>query len=143
MLNKFSIEKLKLKSKFATDFNLITHILMMIPSNEEIERVTYFSTFANANRLFVLSIFLDYNMRYNILYIPIPPLSVEVYRLLKEFFRWYDKNRSNKIHPIELAALMHIKVVTIHPFADGNGRISRLMMNFLLHKRRISKLSIK
>ena len=33
-----------------------------------------------------------------------------------------------------LAALVHQKFVTIHPFRDGNGRISRLMMNFVLKK---------
>ena len=51
--------------------------------------------------------------------------------LLIEFFDWYVKNK-NKIHPVELAALVHFKFVSIHPFSDGNGRISRLMMNFVL-----------
>ena len=60
-------------------------------------------------------------------------LPVEVYPLLREFFKWYEKNKK-KLHPVELAALVHLKFVTIHPFADGNGRISRLMMNFVLHK---------
>ena len=62
-----------------------------------------------------------------------PPLPVEVYPMLTEFFRWYSKNK-NKIHPVELASMVHLKLVTIHPFADGNGRISRLAMNFILHK---------
>jgi Fic family protein len=64
----------------------------------------------------------------------VPPLPVEVYPLLREFFRWYGKNKS-KIHPVELSALVHLKIVTVHPFADGNGRISRLMMNFVLRKK--------
>jgi Fic family protein len=38
------------------------------------------------------------------------------------------------MNPVELAALAHLKFVTIHPFADGNGRVSRLMMNFILHR---------
>ncbi|MCD6547222.1 MAG: Fic family protein [Nanoarchaeota archaeon] len=63
----------------------------------------------------------------------VPPLPVEVYLLLKEFFRWYNKNK-NKVNPVELAALAHLKLVTIHPFYDGNGRISRLVMNFILNK---------
>ena len=63
----------------------------------------------------------------------VPPFPAEIYPLLREFFRWYDKNKK-KLHPVELAALVHLKFVTIHPFADGNGRISRLMMNFVLHK---------
>ena len=63
----------------------------------------------------------------------IPPTPVELQTLLKEFFDWYNQNK-NKIFPVELAALVHLKFVTIHPFSDGNGRISRLMMNFVLNK---------
>ena len=62
-----------------------------------------------------------------------PPFPAEIYPLLMDFFRWYHKNK-DKLHPVELSALVHLKLVTIHPFADGNGRISRLMMNFLLNK---------
>lgn len=61
----------------------------------------------------------------------VPPLGVEVYPMLQDFFSWYVKNK-NKLHPVELAALVHLKFVTIHPFADGNGRMSRLMMNHIL-----------
>jgi Fic family protein len=65
----------------------------------------------------------------------VPPFPAEIYPLLRELFKWYDKNKSkNKLHPVALAALVHLKFVTIHPFTDGNGRISRLMMNFVLHK---------
>jgi len=53
--------------------------------------------------------------------------------LLKEFFDW-DNKEKKKIHPIELASLMHLKFVTIHPFTDENGRISKLIMNFVLKK---------
>ncbi len=63
----------------------------------------------------------------------IPPSPVEIDPLLTDFFQWYKKNKSI-IHPVELAALVHLKLVTIHPFADGNGRISRLAMNFILHQ---------
>ena len=38
------------------------------------------------------------------------------------------------MHPVYLAALVHLKFVTIHPFGDGNGRISRLVMNYVLNK---------
>jgi len=70
-----------------------------------------------------------------------PPLAVEVYPMLAEFFRWYNKNK-NKLHPIELAAMAHLKFVTIHPFGDGNGRISRLVMNFILHRKKYPMLDI-
>jgi Fic family protein len=73
-----------------------------------------------------------------------PPLAVEVFPMLEEFFKWYNKNKKkHKIHPIELAALVHLKFVSIHPFVDGNGRISRLMMNFVLNKNGYPMLDIK
>jgi len=71
-----------------------------------------------------------------------PPSPVEVYPLVTEFFKWYHKNKG-KIHPVELAAIAHLKFVTVHPFADGNGRISRLIMNFILHKKGYPMLDIK
>jgi Fic family protein len=63
----------------------------------------------------------------------VPPSPVELRPMLADFFGWYDRNRT-RTDPVELAALVHLKFVTIHPFADGNGRISRLMMNFALNK---------
>jgi Fic family protein len=63
-----------------------------------------------------------------------PPYPIKIYPMLRDFFKWYAKNK-NALHPVELAALVHLKFVTIHPFSDGNGRISRLMMNFVLNRR--------
>jgi Fic family protein len=44
---------------------------------------------------------------------------------------FYSQNK-NSMHPVELAANVHEKFVTIHPFVDGNGRTARLLMNFIL-----------
>ena len=63
----------------------------------------------------------------------VPCTPVEINPMLRDFFRWYNKNKG-KLHPVELAALVHLRFVTIHPFGDGNGRLSRLMMNFVLNK---------
>lgn len=63
----------------------------------------------------------------------VPPLPVEIHPLLQAFFKWYGRSRA-KLHPVELAALVHLRLVTIHPFTDGNGRVSRLMMNLVLDK---------
>ncbi len=70
-----------------------------------------------------------------------PPSPVELNPLLSDYFRWYNKNKE-KLNPVELAALAHLKLVTIHPFADGNGRISRLAMNFILNKKNYPLLNI-
>ena len=63
----------------------------------------------------------------------VPPYPVELDFLLREFFDWYKKNK-NSLHSVYLAGLVHLKFVTIHPFGDGNGRISRLLMNYVLNK---------
>ena len=70
-----------------------------------------------------------------------PPMFIELDILLKEFFDWYHIEKK-KSHSVELAALVHLKFVTIHPFTDGNGRISRLMMNFVLKKYKFPLLDI-
>ncbi|MBU4070260.1 MAG: Fic family protein [Nanoarchaeota archaeon] len=70
-----------------------------------------------------------------------PPFPAELYALIEEFFSWYKKNK-DKLHPVELAALVHLKFVTIHPFSDGNGRISRMMMNFVLKDNKFPLLDI-
>lgn len=62
-----------------------------------------------------------------------PPSSVELDLLIMEFFDWYNNNK-NKLHPVHLAALVHFRFVSIHPFGDGNGRITRLFMNYVLNK---------
>jgi len=63
----------------------------------------------------------------------IPPPYTAVNLLASGFFKWYNVNKK-KLNPVELAALVHLKFVTIHPFDDGNGRITRLMMNHVLNK---------
>lgn len=62
--------------------------------------------------------------------------------LLKQFFRWHDKARKTQ-NPVELAGLAHFRFVSIHPFGDGNGRISRLIMNYILDQHGYPMLNIK
>ena len=69
------------------------------------------------------------------------PFPAELEVLLRDFFKWYHKNKS-KLNPVELAALVHLKFVSIHPFSDGNGRMSRLIMNFVLHNAQYLMLNI-
>lgn len=60
-----------------------------------------------------------------------PPQPFMVAKEMEDYFIWYETNK-NKLHPIILAAEMHERLVTIHPFIDGNGRTSRLIMNLIL-----------
>ncbi len=70
------------------------------------------------------------------------PPGDKVFSLLREFFKWYQSVKS-KMNPVELAALAHLKFVSIHPFGDGNGRISRLLMNCILDENRYPMLNIE
>lgn len=60
-----------------------------------------------------------------------PPQPLVVPKEMEDYFIWFEENKS-KLHPIILAAEMHERLVTIHPFIDGNGRTSRLVMNLIL-----------
>lgn len=60
-----------------------------------------------------------------------PPEACEVPMLMHKLADWVRGNK-NKLHPIELAAILHHKLVYIHPFFDGNGRTARLLMNVML-----------
>jgi Fic family protein len=61
----------------------------------------------------------------------VPPDAIEVPHKMKELVEWVNVNKSN-LHIIELSAVLHHKLVYIHPFFDGNGRTSRIIMNLLL-----------
>jgi Fic family protein/DNA-binding XRE family transcriptional regulator len=60
-----------------------------------------------------------------------PPQPFMVAKEMEDYFIWYETNK-NKLHPVILAAEMHERLITIHPFIDGNGRTSRLIMNLIL-----------
>ena len=53
--------------------------------------------------------------------------------LMTDLVDWYNKaEQAGKLSPVELATLFHYRYIRIHPFEDGNGRIARLMVNFIL-----------
>lgn len=60
-----------------------------------------------------------------------PPDALQVPADMKKMMTWFGKEQKT-LHPIELAALLHHKLVYIHPFFDGNGRTARLVMNVIL-----------
>jgi len=59
-----------------------------------------------------------------------PPPS-KIKPLVHEFIREIPVLRK-KQHPVEYSALLHLRLVNIHPFIDGNGRTARLLMNLAL-----------
>ena len=60
-----------------------------------------------------------------------PPQPFLLEKLMEDYFLHFSKQK-NKLHPVILAADMHERLVSIHPFIDGNGRTSRLVMNLIL-----------
>ena len=60
-----------------------------------------------------------------------PPAGNEMYMQIKNFYEDL-KIKEKELNPIELAAWTHAEFVRIHPFVDGNGRTSRLIMNYQL-----------
>lgn len=57
------------------------------------------------------------------------PSHLHLNDLVREFTSWLS---ATDLHPVLLAAVAHLKFVTIHPFRDGNGRVGRLLMNLIL-----------
>jgi Fic family protein len=51
-------------------------------------------------------------------------------QLMKEFIQWLEGQQN--AHPVSVAAEAHFRLVSIHPFTDGNGRTTRLLMNLIL-----------
>jgi len=62
----------------------------------------------------------------------IPPHSSHIDLLMRRFLDWLNDPENMLLHPVRFAALAHYKLVYIHPFTDGNGRTSRLLMNWIL-----------
>lgn len=62
-----------------------------------------------------------------------PPQPYLIKKQMEDLFFWYETNKQS-LHPVILAAELSERLVTIHPFLDGNGRTSRLLMNLILLK---------
>lgn len=73
--------------------------------------------------------------------IHIPPDYLKVPELMEKLILNYKC--WNMFHPMIQAALLHGELVKIHPFVDGNGRTSRLIMNLDLMKHGFNPVIIK
>ena len=61
-----------------------------------------------------------------------PPQPYLVEKQMEDFILRFKQMEKEKIHPVLIAAYLHDELVRIHPFIDGNGRTSRLLMNLYL-----------
>jgi len=71
-----------------------------------------------------------------------PPEPFEVSFKMQELIDWLNENFDQE-NPIVLAAVAHHQMAKIHPFADGNGRTARLLLNLILLKKGYPICSIK
>ncbi|MDR1703747.1 MAG: Fic family protein [Clostridiales bacterium] len=71
----------------------------------------------------------------------VPPKPEEVPALMENLAATLTERWDN-LHPVRLAAFAHRKLADIHPFADGNGRTARLLMNLILVNRGYPIVSI-
>ena len=54
---------------------------------------------------------------------------------MTDLVNWYNQEeQKSELSPIKLASLLHYRYIRIHPFEDGNGRIARLLVNYVLHR---------
>ena len=60
-----------------------------------------------------------------------PPSGFKVSGEMNKLIKWIKREKDNH-HMIELSAMLHHKLVAIHPFWDGNGRTARIIMNILI-----------
>lgn len=69
-----------------------------------------------------------------------PPDPIMIPELMGKLTKEYT---ISKLHPIEQAALFHLKFEGVHPFVDGNGRTGRLILNLLLMQNGYPPISVK
>lgn len=64
----------------------------------------------------------------------IPPAPFLIKDEMEQLMAWYENAETKKLHPVVRGAMLHAVFVGIHPFIDGNGRTSRLLLNLELMK---------
>jgi Fic family protein len=80
------------------------------------------------------------NSKGDILHVGVP--KEELMDYLKDFVLWYKENKSH-FKPLILSAILHNQFEHIHPFQDGNGRVGRLLLNYILIKNKYPPINIK
>lgn len=62
------------------------------------------------------------------------PPARKVHELLADLLSWLNKSKKEGVHPIIRAGILHLEFVSIHPFTDGNGRVTRLLTQLQLYR---------
>ena len=64
--------------------------------------------------------------------------------LMTDLINWYNSEEElGRLSPVELAALLHYRYIRIHPFEDGNGRIARLLVNYILSRHGLPMIVVR
>lgn len=64
-----------------------------------------------------------------------PPSPKATPGLMKELLEWLNSKEAEELHSVIVCAILHHRLVSIHPFSDGNGRLARLLGTWILYKR--------
>ncbi|MEN1970375.1 Fic family protein [Lentibacillus sp. N15] len=72
----------------------------------------------------------------------IPPAPFFIAEQMEKLMNWYEQE-TQQMHPVTCGAMLHAIFVGIHPFMDGNGRVSRLLLNLELMKNGFPPVVIK
>ena len=68
----------------------------------------------------------------------------ETQALMTDLINWYNSEEElGRLSPVELAALFHYRYIRIHPFEDGNGRIARLLVNYILSRHGLPMIVVR
>ncbi len=73
----------------------------------------------------------------------IPPQPYQLAERMENFMSRFREMEAEKVHPVLIAAYLHEVLVRIHPFTDGNGRTSRLLMNLHLLRNGYTLVNLK
>lgn len=73
----------------------------------------------------------------------VPPQPYLLEKQMEDFIIKFREMEAEKVHPVLIAAFLHDELVRIHPFIDGNGRTSRLLMNLYLLRNGFTLVALK
>lgn len=110
------------KIKITKQIILFLHQLLMTNLVDK-EKAGYF----RKNQVYIVNEYKDHEeLAYQ------PPEAKFVVPLINDLLGWLNNEVSN-LHPIIISGLLHYQFVTIHPFTDGNGRLTRLLTQYHLY----------